>query len=219
MLDKTKSPTNDEIAAWFKGKQFTTNWTTQYIPSWNAAFTTLNTHDRLRILEIGTWEGRSTVALLNLLPNSSITCVDAWRSAEGQERMKRFDANMREFSDRFEKCQCDSLSALLEMIAARKSYNIIYIDGDHRQNSVLADSLYAWQLLKAGGIMIWDDYQWEPGFPDESKPHSAIDWFLKKFSGRYSVLHQDYQVIIRKNGQIEKNDQTSKSIFSFFRKR
>lgn len=198
MFFQTKAPSKDDIAEWFKGKQFTTDWTSQYLASWKKAFAHLPSNDEIQVLEIGTWEGRSTIAILNLLPRSHVTAVDGWWHAEGQERMKRFDANVSEFSGRVEKCQRDSVSAMMVMISAGKKYDLIYIDGDHRRNSVIADTLYAWLLLKENGILMWDDYQWEPNYADELRPFSAINWILEKFTGRYTILHKDYQVIIKK---------------------
>jgi len=41
------------------------------------------------------------------------------------------------------------------------TFDFIYIDGDHTAEGVLQDAVLAWRLLKAGGIMAFDDYLWE----------------------------------------------------------
>ena len=39
-------------------------------------------------------------------------------------------------------------------------FDLIYIDGSHSAKDVLLDSLLAWRLLRPGGAMVWDDYEW-----------------------------------------------------------
>ena len=39
-------------------------------------------------------------------------------------------------------------------------FDLVYIDGSHSAKDVLLDSLLAWRLLRPGGAMIWDDYEW-----------------------------------------------------------
>ena len=40
------------------------------------------------------------------------------------------------------------------------AFDFIYIDGSHMRVDVLLDAVLAWQLLKPGGIMALDDYEW-----------------------------------------------------------
>jgi hypothetical protein len=39
-------------------------------------------------------------------------------------------------------------------------FDFIYIDGSHMRVDVLLDAVLAWQLLKPGGFMVLDDYEW-----------------------------------------------------------
>lgn len=78
------------------------------------------------------------------------------------------------------------------------SFDIIYIDGSHITRNVLTDAVYGWWLLKKDGIIIFDDYLWKLDRPENQTPKIAIDAFLKVFSDRIEILHQEYQVIIRK---------------------
>ena len=63
-----------------KNYKYTENWFSfsdleQFLP--------LNTQEELHILEIGSFEGKSTIWFLeNILqnPNSTITCIDPWTS-------------------------------------------------------------------------------------------------------------------------------------------
>jgi predicted O-methyltransferase YrrM len=84
----------------------------------------------------------------------------------------------------------------------KNSYDFIYIDGDHTAPSVLRDSISAFQCLKAGGILAFDDYLWNPGYPDYQAPMLAIDAFLSCYATTYemlpSTLTDGWQVWIQK---------------------
>ena len=66
---------------------------------------------------------------------------------------------------------------------------------------VLQDAAMCWQLLKPGGILIFDDYE-HTLFPDSfgMSAGPAIRAFLTLLAGRYQLLFQDWQVAIRKGG-------------------
>ena len=77
------------------------------------------------------------------------------------------------------------------------SFDIIYIDGSHEGSDVLADGVQAWELLKVGGVMIFDDY-----LLDEEEyvvqPKKAIDAFLEIYGHELRILHKDEQIHIEK---------------------
>ena len=79
-----------------------------------------------------------------------------------------------------------------------ESFDTIYVDGDHRAAPVLLDVACCWRLLKPSGVMILDDYLWELDKPLLDRPQLAIDLFLEMVADRVEILHQDYQIIIRK---------------------
>jgi Methyltransferase domain len=80
----------------------------------------------------------------------------------------------------------------------------IYIDGSHQAPDVLADSVLAFQLLRVGGIMIFDDYLWrmEPEGRQDSLniPKPAIDSFINIFQRKLRVVSgfTNYQLYIEK---------------------
>ena len=52
-------------------------------------------------------------------------------------------------------------SRLPDMIATGEApFDLIYIDGSHTAADVLTDAVLAFQLLRVGGVMIFDDYLW-----------------------------------------------------------
>jgi predicted O-methyltransferase YrrM len=78
------------------------------------------------------------------------------------------------------------------------SYDIVYIDGSHAAPDVMVDAALSWSLLKKGGIMIFDDYMLDWDLPPQNRPKIAIEAFLRIFKKELQVLHQEYQIIIKK---------------------
>ena len=81
-----------------------------------------------------------------------------------------------------------------------EGFDFIYVDGSHAALDVIRDAAGAWKLLKAGGILVFDDYG-NTTLPVLSglavKP--AIDAFLGITDGQYDLLFKDWQVAIRKH--------------------
>lgn len=181
-------------ATWFEGKTFSTDWSSRAFSTWVEHLSHL-TDKPLRILEIGSWEGRSTLFFLNFFPHSIITCVDLFTL--GNERA--FDANTAEFWKRITKVPANSGTALSSM---RQKFDLIYVDGSHNRDDVMVDTLLSWRLLTVGGTMIWDDYQIhlhmkELALPDQW-PQPAIDTFMQWHASEMEIIHSGYQVIVRK---------------------
>lgn len=84
---------------------------------------------------------------------------------------------------------------------------------------VLSDAVLSWDLLKKGGLMIFDDYHFIEEKPPQSRPtgidfldyyiwkkrkrdtHSpkpAIDAFLKIFGPYLEVVSKKFQVVVKK---------------------
>jgi hypothetical protein len=99
---------------WFRGKQFTTDWTSENFTIWRRVLSPLRKKP-LRILEIGSWEGRSALFFLNFFPHATITCIDTFEGGHGEPTefadkvpgiQERFDHNLAPFGSRTEKLKC-----------------------------------------------------------------------------------------------------------------
>ena len=113
---------------------------------------------------------------------------------------RRFDHNTRialyKASNRvtLRKVKQSSHDAMATMIAAGQlqSFDLIYIDGSHEAPDVLADAVLAFQLLRPGGVMIFDDYLWSmhrPGTQDVLlMPKPAIDAFMNIYQRKMQVF-------------------------------
>ncbi len=77
------------------------------------------------------------------------------------------------------------------------------MDGSHQAPDVLADAVFAFPLLKVGGLMIFDDYLWSmelPGQQDSfNMPKPAIDAFVNIYQRKVRVLSAPlYQLYVMK---------------------
>jgi hypothetical protein len=80
-----------------------------------------------------------------------------------------------------------------------KSFDIIYVDADHRAKNVYLDAALSWGLLKTGGVLIFDDYLLNLQYPLEMRPKVAIDAFIAAFADELDVVHDSYQLVVKKN--------------------
>jgi predicted O-methyltransferase YrrM len=194
---------------YFVSKEFTTNWAVEHYHLWATILAPWQ-EEPIRILEIGSWEGRSALFFLNYLRYSSIVCVDtfagsiehrAWPVAQKNAQLsgieRRFDSNLAQFVGRVEKRKEESLVALGTLGIERRQFDLIYVDGSHLAIDVYRDGVLAWPLVVPGGIMIFDDYQRKQG-PETDWPHVGIDAFLDATKGCYEELHRGRQIAIRK---------------------
>ncbi len=170
----------------------------------------------IHALEIGSFEGRSALWFLaNVLTHdtSTITCIDLF----DDDVDATFDQNFKAsgLGHKLTKLKGDSKVVLRTL---KNNFDFVYIDGSHVAKDVLVDAVLVWDLVKPGGMIIFDDYGLRRT-PTENQsdaliPEPAIDAFLKVFRQYIDVLYQDYQIIVRKKIN---PDFDSKNIFDFLR--
>lgn len=168
-----------------------------------------------QFLEIGSFEGRSAVWIVeNMMQDKdSLTCIDTWEGGEEHTDDEiygiedRFDHNLdllqAKFPDRWVyKYKGTSAKELASLLASVDDYipdyDFIYIDGSHIAKDVLTDACMAWQLLKPGGLMVFDDYMWGPPRDVLHRPKVAIDAFCNIFAETARIVHVGYQLVVRK---------------------
>jgi hypothetical protein len=183
---------------------FSQDWFSQHIPVWTELLSELKGEPGIRALEIGSFEGRSTCWLLeNILTGdgASIDCVDTFKGGDAAQPFdwstlrETFESNTAPWRDRMTIHAGESARILRGLPAG---FDFVYIDGSHTAPNVLADAVLSWPLLKAGGIMIFDDYLWRQDPRPERCPRLAIDGFLRCQNGWFDVLHAAYQIAVRK---------------------
>ncbi len=141
-------------------------------------------------MEIGVFEGRRTVWLLeNILthPASTLTYVDTF--AGGAEHAAtdltdleaRLRANTEPHRAKLVARKGPSAVTLRELSMGR--YDFVSIDGSHEAADVLSDAVLSWPLVKPGGLVCFDDYEWWIDAAPERSPKLAIDAFLATMRG------------------------------------
>jgi tetratricopeptide (TPR) repeat protein len=194
-----------------KGYQFTQDWFSRSIPVWQQALSHLAHVPELKVLEIGSWEGRSTCWLLeNILTHetASITCLDTFEGSlehhEWYEKdyiksvEQRFDFNIAKTGTPEKVQKLIGRSQDLMRSLPLNAFDLLYIDGSHLASDVLEDAVIGWRLVKVGGIIIFDDYYFTFDEFPEQNTQIGIDAFMAAFSQKVEVIYQGYQVIIQK---------------------
>lgn len=151
------------------GPQFSENWFEHNVPHWEHWLGGFRGRGGLRALEIGSFEGRSTLWLCeNILTadDCRIDCVDLFaQDPVYGDYHARFRRNLAAHAHKVVEHAGYSFDALRRV---EGEFDIVYIDGWHSAFGALADGVMSWPLLKVGGVMIFDDYLWVP--PKYGKP-------------------------------------------------
>jgi predicted O-methyltransferase YrrM len=200
--------TEADAARWYEGGHFSFDWTSWHFPNWIELLKKYRTR-KARVLEIGSWEGRSATFFLNYLPRCSVVCIDTFkgglehRESRGSSRFlrnveTRFDANIEQFGGRVEKIKARSADALAKLGVERRQFDLAYIDGSHLAADVYSDAVLTWPLIVRGGLMIFDDYLWDGSPSPLEMPKRGIDAFLRAVAGNYRTALKEYQVAILK---------------------
>jgi predicted O-methyltransferase YrrM len=186
------------------GGGYTHDWFTRHVPLWSRLLAPLAGRP-IRALEVGVFEGRSAAWLLgNVLthPASELVCVDTFQGSTEHAGLDlsgleaRFRANVAPFGAKAVVRAGRSQDVLRRL--GGEPFDLVHVDGSHEAADVLADAVLAWALLKPGGLLIFDDYQWRE-FPEPERcPAVAVDGFLAAHRGRYREVHRGYQLWVEK---------------------
>ena len=185
--------------------EFTTDWFSARVPEISASVSRLDAPPH-RILEIGSWEGRSAVWFLSAFPGCELTCVDTWEgSVEHTPDMVSgvYDRFCRNVGASGAAARVTVLRGSSERVLyglEPESFDVVYVDGDHHAFAALRDIVFAWGLLRPGGVLLVDDYA--GGHPSDDPldvPTLGVDTFATLWAGQYTCLHQGYQAHFQKN--------------------
>lgn len=184
---------------------FTSDWVSGKVPKWLEYFKDLP-GTPCQILEIGSYEGRSACWFLHNLmdnPDSTLFCIDPWSGTAGSDRLRLFDQNVM-LTGRSN--QSNRIRAKFMEVQHRfnnNQFDLIYVDGDHCAPAVMGNAAVGWEKLKVGGLMLFDDYLLPADKLHESQigklpPGPAIDAFINLWGTSVEVIHQDWQLLVKK---------------------
>jgi len=130
----------------------------------------LNKFERtnLRILEIGSWFGKGSTTVFSNYADK-IVCVDHWQGNENETHrllaketvpFQIFKKNTTSFSGKI--IAVHTHSSNINDLFARESFDLVFIDGDHRHQQTRNDILNTVHLVKKGGILCGHDCEGRP---------------------------------------------------------
>ena len=142
-----------------------------------------------QMLEIGSYLGESTYIFLESKRFNSITCLDMWASGyddndsssskmEGIE--KEFDLLVENSNGIIKKIKNSSEN--IDNLFENKSFDFIYIDGNHTYDWVKQDIEKSLTKLKNGGFIAGHDYNWPEVQKAVSDTIGSIDCFFQDTS-------------------------------------
>ena len=162
------------------------------------------------VLEVGTFEGIGSSCISDLLldhPNSTLDIVDPFLVADpttpqvsgSTESIARGNIARSLHASKVKIHKMFSTDYYKQLRGPdgvpKKQYDLIYMDGSHVPEDVKVDLQECFQLLKLGGILWMDDYNWN--LQGKGTVKRAIDSVLEeKLAGKYRVIHKGYQIAI-----------------------
>jgi len=191
---------------------------------WNYhIFANFSSNDQLKILEIGTFKGETTNFLANIFPNSKIVTIDlpdqeftlsdksnSFKVPVGtqvlSDNLYTIDVtDIKEISSEFIKTrkknlqkenikfiQMDSFYAI--EILEKKSFDFIWIDGDHVMPQVAFDIIQAFHLCKKNGYILCDDIVIKKNYShvtSTSETYNIINDLTKKNYFKTNYFYQN----------------------------
>ncbi len=183
---------------------FSTDWFSMRTPVWERVIQRrVQPNQPLEILEIGSWEGLSANYILRTFQQANLTCVDTWEGSDehGTDHdlsmvEDRFDRNVSKFVSRITKWKGKSSDYF--RVGYGYLFDLIYVDGSHHFVDVLVDAFSSHEVLKPGGILVFDDYLWDGYTNERDNPQRAINAFILQHRKEYKVLYAGYQLMLLK---------------------
>jgi len=206
---KTFDDNKDFIKNIYNKKVFNyDDWFTTKIPILMYYLDQYKFDSEINALEIGSFEGRSSIFFVNYFKNINLKCVDTWEKSdqESDKKMqesinfrlveKNFDNNKRLHTNNIKKYKCTS--KVFFETNNLKDLDFIFIDGSHKYEDVIHDATTSFKSLKIGGFILFDDLNWFYYKNLKENPSYAINKFLKTYHHEIEIIFASNQLLIKK---------------------
>lgn len=149
--------------------------------------------------EIGVYQGKLSLSLLQTFPNLHMHLVDIWKEVapdsdywksndaaaiksgkQWQENKRQTLARTEAYKERRTVWHCDSIEAASSL---KEKLDFIFIDAEHTKTGVARDISLWWPFMKKSGLFCGHDYD-APLFPGVKE---AVDEFAESHSLKVSV--------------------------------
>ncbi len=190
----------DQKYKWNYGDVFSPN-----IPAWEKI---VSQFDSIDYLEIGSFEGRSTVFIGELKNTNSIMAVDTFQGSDEYKGMSElndtnFDRVFENFKENLNLINKKNINYLKDTSdnffkKNKNKYNLIYIDGSHHYDNVKKDFENSYECIRKNGIIIMDDFLWLYYKDFEKNPINAIIECYDKYKNNLELIFLNHQIIFKK---------------------
>ena len=187
--------------------KFTRDWFIRHIPKWEKS---LPLHE-LKGKKNKCFGNRSfrrksdnlDFRRINKHPESKLTTIDTFEKIfADNDNEATFRGNIKESGkeNQVEIIKNNSFETLTKFnCETREKFDLIYINhGSLTSCDVLSDAVLSWNLLKEGGIMIFNNYELDYFEEEYNNPRIAIDSFLRCYQRQLGVIYKHHQVAVRK---------------------
>jgi len=166
----------------------------------------------IKCLQVGAYTGDATKWMVeNILKqeDSFLVDVDTW---EGSDEAVHHNMDWKDvyktYQEKNAKALAENRVLTMQMTSDRyfagigqeQIFDFIYVDGDHTAFAVLRDGSNAYDKLKVGGILAFDDYIWSLNQGDFFDPKPAIDALIHLLAGRVEKIEDNSQLWLKKIG-------------------
>jgi predicted O-methyltransferase YrrM len=120
--------------------------------------------ERLDVLEIGSYKGKSTLMFLQAYPNTHITCVEPFCGPPEAPHLRdpglrgSFLANTASYRNQITLLEKRSDDPTLRADLSSKMFDVCFIDGDHSYEAVCNDIELCLAHLRPDGLLLIDDF-------------------------------------------------------------
>ena len=187
---------------YIKEKNFSHNWFSENIPVWVSILKSIK-EDKINCLEIGSYEGMSALFTLKNFTQSQIDCVETFEGSDEHYKInfsnveKNFHQNLINYKNRYNIYKMTSDNFFLHHVKD-KTYDLIYIDGNHHSKQVYKDAYNSFNCLKKNGVLIFDDFLKKYYLDINENPIDAIFRFIIENKNKIIVIYVGYQIFIKK---------------------
>lgn len=174
-------------------------------PNWLKWAGHLQGKANVRGLELGTFKGDSAQWFLDNIftdPSSQYYCVDTFEGSI-EHKVAEIDCTANEKITReklagYSNVFINKAYSNDFLVNAAIDFDFIYVDAAHDAMNVLRDAVLSFEILKPGGIMVFDDYSWRVMPRDIDCPKMAVDAFVACYADHIAFLGKGSQYAIRK---------------------
>jgi hypothetical protein len=166
----------------------------------------VNKINEINYLEIGSFEGRSTVFIKELNNLKSLMAIDIWEGADIYNNINfnkvyenfKNNINIRTNNDNTKNINFLKISSDDFFKNNKVYYNLIYIDGSHHYEQVKKDFINSFNFLENNGYIICDDFMWFYYSKIEDNPMKAILECYDLYKQSLKVVFLNHQIIFKK---------------------